>query len=98
MLRKRDFFAQQMQKANQELIMLNAINPSPLKKKVEFGAIVITDKQKYFIAVSLGKIMLDNEEFLSVSPAVPIFKALSGLEQGDTAKFNDKMLQIIDVF
>ena len=98
MLSKRDMFAQQMQKANQELIMLNAIKPSPLKKKVEFGAIVIADQQKYFVAVSMGKVILGEETYLCISPAVPVFKVLSGLKTGDATIFNGNKIQITDVF
>ena len=98
MLSKRDMFAQQMHKANQELVMLNAIKPSPLKKKVEFGAVIITGQQNYFVATSLGKVTFKNETYLCISPAVPIFKALIGLKTGDAAQFNNNNISIDDVF
>ncbi len=97
LLRKRDLFAQQMQKANQELILLNGIKPV-LKNRVELGAVVTTQLQKYFISVSMGKVLLNKESFLCISPAAPIFKVLSGLKSGDNVFFNNNPIQIIDVY
>lgn len=98
MLRKRDFFALQMSKANQELAIISSIKPNVIKKKVEFGALVFTDKQNYFVATSIGKIEIGDTSFFCISPAVPIFKVLSGLKPGDNAKFNDNIISITDVF
>lgn len=98
MLRKRDFFAEQMSKANQELAIISSIKPQDIKKKVEFGAFVMTEKQNYFVAASIGKIALGDDSFFCISPAVPLFKVLSGLKAGDTAKFNDNTITIKDIF
>ncbi len=98
MLRRRDIFAEQMQKANEELIVLDKINPKEIITKVELGAIVRTDKQTLFIATSLGKITVDNEDFFCISPAVPIYKAMQGLKIGDTAVFNNNKMLIKDIF
>mgnify|MGYP007068345097 CR=1 FL=1 len=98
MLRRRDIFAEQLQKANQELITLNKIKPDELKSVVEFGAVVITDQQQLFVSVSLGKIVLDDVFYYAVSPNVPVYQALKGLKAGDTARFNNNNIRIIDVF
>ena len=98
MLRRRDIFAEQLQKANEELIMLDKINPKETKTKVEFGAIVYTDKQTLFISTSLGKIEVGDQTFFAVSPAVPIFKVLQGLKTGDSVVFNGNKIVITDIF
>lgn len=98
MLRRRDVFAEQLQKANQELFSLDIIQTDKLKSKAEMGAVIITNLQKLFVSVSLGKITVDNETYYAISPNVPLFQVLKGLKAGDTAVFNNKTIQIVDVF
>lgn len=98
MLRRRDMFAAQLQKANQEQLSLDMVAPEELKTKVEFGAVVITNQQKLFVCISMGKVTVDDENYFAVSPNVPLFQVLKGLKAGDTAVFNNNAIQIIDVF
>lgn len=98
MLRRRDVFAEQLQKANQELFLLDMVKPDKLKSKVETGAIVITSQQKLFVSISLGKVIVGNDTYYAISPNVPLFQVLKGLKAGDTAKFNNNIIQIVDVF
>jgi hypothetical protein len=98
MLRRRDIFAEQLQKANEELFTLEKIKPNEVKTKIEFGAIVITDKQKLFVATSMGKISIDNELYFCISPAVPVYRVIEGLKAGDITTFNNNSIKIVDVF
>ena len=93
-----NLFAQQLSQANTLLVTLQKI---PLDKEistVEFGAIVITNKQKIFVSVGLGKIMLDGEAYYAISPKVPFFQAMRGKKAGDTFTFNSQVFEIKDVF
>jgi hypothetical protein len=98
MLRRRDIFAEQLQKANEELYTLDKIKPIEEKTKVEFGAIIITDKQKLFVATGMGKIVIDGETYFCISPAVPVYKVLEGMKVGDTTTFNNNKIEVVDVF
>lgn len=98
MLRRRDIFAEQLQKANQEITALEMIKPEEIKKTVEFGAVVITNQQKLFVSISLGKVIVDKETYFAISPNVPLYQVLKGLKQGDTAVFNNNTIQILEVF
>lgn len=98
LMNQNNLFAQQLSQANTLLVTLQKI---PLDKEittVEFGAIVITNKQKIFVSVGLGKIMLDGEAYYAVSPKVPIFGAIRGKKAGDTFTFNGQTLEIKEVF
>jgi hypothetical protein len=95
---RRDMFASQYQKALTDLSVLEKINCTELKKKVEFGAIIISDSSKYVIAISSGKIECDGEVYYAISPAVPIYKAMEGLKQGDSFEFNGKRQTIKELF
>ena len=98
MMRQRDMFAQQQAKAN---TVLNTLQKIPLDKpfdKVEFGAMVITNKQKLFVSAGIGKISLGGQTFFAISPAVPIYKALEGKKTGDEVVFNGVKITIEDIF
>lgn len=98
MLNKRDAYGQQFQKALEEMKNLERINPSVLSTNVSFGSVVFTDCQKLFIAISIGKIEIDSEVFYAVSPSVPIFQAIKGLQKGDVYEFRGTKGKIMDVF
>jgi chaperonin cofactor prefoldin len=98
MMRQRDMFAQQQAKAN---TVLNTLHKIPLDKKfnkVEFGAVVITNKQKLFVSAGIGKIETEDGDFYAISPVVPIYKALEGKTEGDEALFNGMKIVVEEVF
>ncbi len=98
LMNQNNLFAQQLEQANTLIVTLQKI---PLDKEittVEFGAIVITNKQKIFVSVGLGKIMLDGETYYAISPKVPIFNAMRGKKAGDTFTFNEQAFEIKEVF
>jgi transcription elongation GreA/GreB family factor len=98
LMNQNNLYAQQLKQANTLLVTLQKI---PLDKEihtVEFGAVVITDKQKLFISVGLGKVELAGETYYAISPRVPIFEAMRGKKAGDTFTFNGQTFQIKDVF
>jgi len=86
-MRKRDMFSQQLLKASEQFDTLNMINPEMEMNSVKFGALVITDKQKLFISISLGKIDLDGEDYYAISPLVPFFQAMENKKQGESFNF-----------
>ena len=103
LLRQRDMFAQQLQKAVEQLDTLNRISPEKKLDKVEFGAVVTTNKNKLFISIGLGKIVIpfsnhEKVEYYSVSPIVPIYKAMEGKRVGDGFVFNGQKYIIENIF
>lgn len=98
LMRQRDMFAQQMAKANVLLTTLNQIDLNEPKNKVEFGAIVITNKQNIFVSAGIGKIEYNNKIWYAISPQVPVFQAMNGLQKGDSFKFNNNTFEIIDIY
>lgn len=98
LLRKRDLFAQQLAKANEQLDVLERINPEKECSKVEFSAVVITNKQKLFISIGLGKVQVDDDVFYAISPAVPIFKVMAGKKAGEEFTFNNITYKIEKIY
>lgn len=98
LLRKRDMFAQQLAKANQQLDLLNQINPEKEYTMAEFGAVIVTNKQNLFISIGLGKVQVDDETYFAISPAVPIFKAMNGKKVGEGFVFNNISYKIEAIY
>ncbi|OFX26680.1 MAG: hypothetical protein A2041_01010 [Bacteroidetes bacterium GWA2_31_9b] len=97
-LRKRDLFAEQFQKALEEMDIMQKIDAKKISEKVEFGSIIITNKQKLFVSISLGKIELEKEQFYAISTQVPIYKSIQNKKTGESFEFNGINFEILDIF
>lgn len=98
LLRKRDVFVQQYEQAKNDRDLLEKVNVEKECSQVGFGAVVITNKQKFFICISVGKINFNNETLFGISPKVPLYKAMEGLEKNKEFEFNKMKYKINDVF
>ncbi len=94
----RDMYALQMQNSINDLEILERIPAYDVTPVIEPGAVVWTNVQNFFIAISLGKIDLDDKSYLTISTSAPIFQAMVGLKKGDSFKFRDKQFIIHEVF
>ncbi|MBO4582392.1 MAG: hypothetical protein J5701_08955 [Bacteroidales bacterium] len=77
----------------QQLQAMNALKalyqiPKDSKQKVEYGAIVITDKQRFFIAVGMGKVECAGKDYFVISAAAPIFAVMQGKQENEEFIFN----------
>lgn len=97
LLRKRDMFGQQLQKILKQRNVLEKIEPEKKCVQVEFGALVITDKQNIFISVGLGKMKFNGEDFFAISPAVPIYKSMEGKRAGEEFEFRGQKFRIKEI-
>ena len=98
LLRKKELFGIQLQKATGEFSALENINTGKEMDKVDIWAVVITTGQKLFISIGLGKVETENEIFYAISPNVPLFNVIKGLKKGGSFIFNGKTSEIVDVF
>ncbi|MCX6258342.1 MAG: hypothetical protein NTW49_10675 [Bacteroidia bacterium] len=98
LLRKKEMLGKQYLKAASEFVALETISTIKEMNRVDFGAVVITNDQKLFISIGVGKIETENEVYFAISPNVPIFHAVKGLKKGDNFEFRGKTNLIIDVF
>ncbi|MCF8235218.1 MAG: hypothetical protein K9G67_10550 [Bacteroidales bacterium] len=96
--RKRDLFAKQLHQALEQMEAIKRIDPDMIKTKVEFGAIVITDKQNIVVATSIGKVDIEGSQYFTISPLVPFYKAMENLKKGDSFEFRDQKYVIKEVF
>jgi len=68
--------------------VLSKINLSKKSNKASLGSLVVTDKATYFLAISAGKITIDDTDYFAVSAISPIGKQLLGKNVGDFVTFN----------
>jgi transcription elongation GreA/GreB family factor len=97
LLRKRDLFGQQLQKIMEQRNLLEKTDPEKASERVEFGALVITDAQKIFVSVGLGRHFCNDMEFFVISPAVPFYKAMEGKRAGDVFDFRGERIRILQI-
>jgi transcription elongation GreA/GreB family factor len=98
LLRKKDMYGQQLEKALAELYALDKIDIKKLLNKACFGAVVITKEQKFFISIGLGKLNLEEESYFAVSVKVPVSQAMMGRQKGETVEVNGRKIEIVEVF
>jgi len=94
----RDQAAQQLDEALQLKNVLDRIATTSPSNKVALGSLVVTDQNRFYISVSLGKVVIDGEEYLVISPHAPIGKLLLGRGVNETIAFQNATQKIIQVF
>ena len=73
--------------------ILKNINPNP-HKIVTLGSLVETEKGIFFIAISLGEILFNQEKIFVISAESPLAKAMNGKKTGESFVVNN-LSQII---
>lgn len=94
----REMYAKQLQEGMSAFSTLNMIMTGKENDSVALGSVVITDKFRYFIGISLGKIELDGEVFFAISTNSPIYQAMAGKKKGESFTFRNQKYTIKDVF
>ena len=96
MMHNRDMYAKQLSNANASIRVLQELLRMAPMHVADHGAIVVTDKQKFFMSVGIGKFlvpyktsaMAPQEMFFAVSAQTPIYMALKGKRVGESLTFN----------
>jgi len=88
----------EMEKAGQQLASIDQMKMVLAKINLErsdvakLGSLVVTDKNNYFLAISVGEIVIDNTKYYAISPNSPIGKLLLGKRINETVNFIKEML------
>ena len=95
----------EMEKASQQFssisFMQEVLQKIDIQKKNEIGklgSLIVTSQGSYFLAISIGLIVLDTKDYFVISPSSPIGKLLLGKNKGDTFHFNDNIIEILEIF
>ena len=76
---------------------LQLIKPNLLSDTAVLGSLVKTDSISFFLAISIGKVTLEDEDYYIISIQSPIGQLLKTKKKGDQVEFNGKLYKIKEV-
>lgn len=79
----------------QELFSRVTIDAS--SEVARLGSLITTDNGTYFLAISVGAIIINTNTYYAISPSSPIGKILLGKKENDVLTFNNKTMVITDI-
>ena len=95
----------EMEKAGQQLkgvtemkLVLERIHIHETSGVCKMGSIVKTENINYFIAISAGRLVVENETYYAISTKSPIGQLLLGKKINEHITFNNKELKIEEIF
>ncbi|QJD81191.1 3-oxoacyl-ACP synthase [Spirosoma rhododendri] len=94
---ERDRHAQLLAEALKLQQELTRINVDKAYETAQPGSLVSTDRGRFFISISAGKLTVDGTDYFAVSPASPIAALLSGHKPGDVLSFNKQPYRVLSV-
>ncbi|MGY5849473.1 transcription elongation factor [Salegentibacter sp. F14] len=88
-------YAEYLSQAQEMKEKLAEIDLDHYSETVNFGSVVETDKDLYFVAVPVGELELeDGSKVFSISTEAPIYQVMKDKKPGDSFQFNDKEREI----
>ncbi|MGY5846663.1 transcription elongation factor [Salegentibacter sp. HM20] len=77
---------------------LQEIDQEHYSQKINFGSIVETDRNYYFISIPLGKIVMeDGSTVYAISTEAPIYQAMKGKDVGEKFTINGEEHEILNI-
>ena len=94
----------EMEKAGQQLkvvqqmqIQISRIDINAKNEIGCLGSLISTNSYSYYLAVSVGKVTIDSEDYFVISSNSPIGKLLLGKKRGDSISFNNTQIYIENI-
>ncbi|MFT7052203.1 MAG: transcription elongation GreA/GreB family factor [Psychroserpens sp.] len=89
--------AQYLSDASKMLDTLKTINSKAIHQNAVLGSLITTDISKFYLAVSIGKIEIDNENYFIISKSSPIGELLLNKTVGESITFNNTTYNIKEI-
>lgn len=90
-------YAKRLHEATGVLTILERVKGVKSDKSVGFGSLVITNRQNFFVAASIGEFTLEEANFFIISAQTPIFKAMEGKTVGESFDFRGSKYLIEEI-
>lgn len=86
---------QQLQEHRTNLRQLEAVDFGP-RTEVELGAVVklVGDDRHLVVAISTSAFECDGIAYMGISPRAPLYRAMEGLEEGESFDLGERELEI----
>lgn len=66
-------------------------------ERIQLGSLVVTNKARFYISVSLGEFFFEGDRFYAISPESPMAKKMMGMKPGDAFTLNNIYQEIVEV-
>ena len=76
---------------------VKTLNPKRKNPDVDFGSLVKSNFETYYISVGLGKLEVNGQIIYAISLASPIGMALKGKKVGDKIQFQNREIELLEV-
>lgn len=100
----REMMRQEQDKAARQLMenlklkqVLDSLRPEAKHEKVQPGSLLQTSQGNFYISISLGRLMVEKEEFMMISPVSPLGMQLMGKKKGEEVELNGRRFFIEEV-
>lgn len=77
---------------------LLTINASTKNTDVRLGSLIETSIGWFYISVGIGKFNCNNQEIFAISPTAPLSQSILHKEKNQTINFNEKIIEIINIY
>ncbi|WP_233899991.1 GreA/GreB family elongation factor [Tenacibaculum piscium] len=84
-------------KMKEILSKINTQNSQENSKIAHLGSLVKTTKNSFYLSISSGQLIIDNQPYFAVSVSSPIGRILLGKKQGDVFIFNTMEQKIVEI-
>ncbi|MBE7690099.1 GreA/GreB family elongation factor [Tenacibaculum piscium] len=84
-------------KMKEILSKINTQNSQENSKIAHLGSLVKTTKNFFYLSISSGQLIIDNQPYFAVSVSSPIGRILLGKKQGDSFVFNTMEQKIVEI-
>ncbi|KNB61086.1 hypothetical protein [Chryseobacterium sp. Hurlbut01] len=65
--------------------------------RIQLGSLVITNKARFYISVSLGEFFFEGDRFYAISSESPMAKKMMGMKSGNAFTLNNIHQEIVEV-
>ncbi|MBE7629273.1 GreA/GreB family elongation factor [Tenacibaculum piscium] len=84
-------------KMKEILSKINTQNSQENSKIAHLGSLVKTTKNSFYLSISSGQLIIDNQPYFAVSVSSPIGRILLGKKQGDSFVFDTMEQKIVEI-
>jgi transcription elongation GreA/GreB family factor len=78
--------------------LLDQIRVDQSPPAIQPGSLVITDQGNFFIAISVGQLVVEGKTYIALSAESPLGAKLKGLKVGESFHFSNKTYKITQVW
>jgi transcription elongation GreA/GreB family factor len=97
MQQEKDKYALQLEQALELQQQLEHLDPAITHQEIQVGSLIRTNEGYYYLAVSLGKVKVEQNTVYVLSAAAPLGLALLHKRMGDKLVFQQRTIQVIEL-